>query len=275
MGANMAKLAGILSAAIGGYLLVCLLTFLLQRQFIYFPVVWSEAEAHRWNPGYEEVRIPAGDGTALHGWLHRNWEAPWTVVIFHGNAGNLSFHEATLPPFRDLGLQVLLFDYRGFGLSTGSPTEAGLVRDGEAVADYLEKGLGVLAERWVYFGQSLGAGVAVGVAARRPPARLVLYSAFDSLAAVARHHYFFLPVDLLLRDRFDAAAAIGKVRCPVLFLHPAEDEIVPLERGRALFRRANPPKRFVEIPEGRHNDPPGLPPSPFEAALREFLDLPR
>jgi fermentation-respiration switch protein FrsA (DUF1100 family) len=268
------KTAGFFLAVLAAYLLVCLMAFLFQRRLIYFPVRWSEAEARRWNPGCEEIRIPVSDGVLLHGWLLRKEEAPWTVIIFHGNAGNLSFHGATLEPFRALGLQAVLFDYRGYGLSTGSPTEEGLLRDGEAALNYVEGTLGAPRERIVFFGQSLGAGVATLLAARRPPGRLILESAWNSLAAVARHHYFFLPAGLLLRDRYDSAAVIDQVACPILFLHPGEDEIVPVRLGRALYEKARGPKRFVLLPGAHHNDSFELRMREHLEAIRDFLDLP-
>jgi fermentation-respiration switch protein FrsA (DUF1100 family) len=268
---HFAKLTGVLLAAAAAYLLVCAAAFILQRRLIYFPTPWSEDEARRWNLGHEEVWIRTSDGERLHGWLHREGTAPWTVVIFHGNAGNLSHHQVAMIPFQRLGLQVLLFDYRGFGRSSGRPDERGLLLDGDAAVDFVENQLGVAPARIVYYGQSLGSGVAVLLSAGRPPARLILESAFDSLAAVARHHYFFLPAGALIRDRFDAGAAVGRVSCPVLFLHPGEDEIVPLSRGRALFEKANPPKRFVVIPGGRHNDLPVDAPSIRQECLRAFL----
>ena len=271
---NDMKIVGFLSAILAAYLLVCLAAFLFQRHLIYFPVRWSEAEARRWNPGCEEVRIPVSDGVLLHGWLLRREEAPWTVIIFHGNAGNLSFHEATLAPFRALGLQAILFDYRGYGLSTGNPTEEGLLKDGEAAVTYAEKTLGVSRERIVFFGQSLGAAVATILAARRPPGRLILESAWDSLAAVARNHYSFLPAGLLLRDRYHSAGVIGRVACPILFLHPGEDEIVPVRLGRALYEKAREPKRFVVLPGAHHNDSFELRMREHLEAIREFLDLP-
>jgi len=268
------RLIAYLSIVPLGYAFLCLLAFLLQRHLIYFPWRWDEGAARRANPGYEDVRIPTADGETLHGWLRRRDSAPWTVIIFHGNAGNLSVQEGTMAPFLALDLQVLLFDYRGYGLSTGEPSQEGLLLDGEAVVDYTEGALKVPRDRRVYFGQSLGTGVATLLAARRPPARLILESSFDSLTSVARAHYFYLPVGLLLRDRYDCAAAIGNIRCPVLFLHPAEDEIIPCKLGCALFGKALEPKRFVTIPGARHNDPLDSSASLYPAAIREFLDLP-
>ena len=273
MTAAASRVGALVLVPAAAYVLVCLLAFLFQRSLIYFPSRWDDAAARRANPGYEEVRFKTSDGETLHGWLRRCDGAPWTVLVFHGNGGNMSVQDKQMEPFIELDLQVLLFDYRGYGLSTGAPTEAGLVLDGEAAASYLERQVRVPAERMVYYGKSLGSGVAVLTAARRPPARLILESSFDSMAAVGRHHYPYLPVGLFLRDRFDAAAAIGAIRCPVLVLHGAEDEIIPIARGQALFASAREPKRFVAIPGARHNDPPASLPPLYLAALREFLGL--
>jgi uncharacterized protein len=271
MNLSMGRLAWPIGAALAIYLLLCLLAFLLQRNLLYFPIRWTQEEAQRANPGFEEVWITTSDGERLHAWLQRATGSPWTVVIFHGNAGNLYCHQATMLPFRQLGLQAILFDYRGFGLSSGHPTERGLLRDGEAVADYVEKTLGVPRQEIVYFGQSLGSGVAAVLAGNRPPARLILESGFPSLASVASYHYPFLPVGLLLRDRFESAKAVRGISCPILFLHPALDEIIPISLGRALFNVAHEPKRFVELPGAHHNDSFDVAMSEQLQALEEFL----
>ncbi|MCI0411152.1 MAG: alpha/beta hydrolase [Acidobacteria bacterium] len=265
MSLSMGRLGWLLGVSLAAYVGVCLLAFLFQRNLLYFPIRWNEQEADRANPGFEEVRIATSDGERLHAWLQRLDNSPWTVVIFHGNAGNLYYHQATMYPFRKLGLQAILFDYRSYGLSSGHPTQKGLLLDGEAVVNYVEKTLGVPGEQIVYFGQSLGSGVAVLLAEKRPPARLILESGFTSLARVASTHYPFLPAGLLLRDRFEAARAIRSISCPVLFLHPSLDEIIPMPLGRALFKAANEPKRFVELPGAHHNDS-------FEVALAEQVE---
>jgi uncharacterized protein len=274
MNFSIGRLAWPLGAGLAVYLLICLIAFLLQRNLLYFPVRWSEEEARRANPGFEEAWIATSDGERVHAWLQRTETSPWTVVIFHGNAGNLSTHQATLVPFRKLGLQAILFDYRGYGLSSGHPTQQGLLRDGEAVADYVESKLGVPQDRIIYFGQSLGCGVAVLLAAKRPPARLILESGYRSLAEVAAAHYPFLPVKLLMRDRFEAGEAIRKITCPLLLLHPAEDEVIPIRFGRTLFDQAHEPKRFVPLPGAHHNDSFDVALEEQVQAIAEFLDLP-
>lgn len=265
MSLSMGRVGWLLGVSVAAYLGICLLAYLFQRNLLYFPIRWSEAEARRANPGFEEVRIVTSDGEKLHAWIQFVESSPWTVVIFHGNAGNLSYHQATLLPFRKLGLQAILFDYRGYGLSSGHPTEKGLMLDGEAVTDYVGKTLGVSRERIVYFGQSLGSGVAALLAAKRPPARLILESAYPSLSQVASLHYPFLPSGLLLRDRFESTAAVRGLSCPILFLHPALDEIIPVSLGRALFETAHEPKKFVELPGAHHNDV-------FDVAMAEQVE---
>jgi len=146
--------------------------------------------------------------------------------------------------------------------------------DGEAAAGFVESTLAVRRERIVFFGQSLGTGVAVELAARRAPGRLILESAFDSLASVAGHHYFYLPVRLLLADRFDSAAVVERISCPVLFLHPGEDEIIPVSFGRALFAQVRAPKRFVVLPRAHHNDSLAIALPERRAALSQFLAAP-
>ena len=257
--------------AAGCYLALCLLVFFVQRRLIYFPVRWTASEAGRANPGYEEARVRTADGEEIHAWVNRAPDSPWTVIIFHGNAGNLMYHEAPLALFKALGLQAILFDYRGYGLSSGSPTEAGLLRDGEAVRQYAVTALGVPQERLVYFGQSLGSGVAVLLAAEKSPGGLILESAYPTLAAVARVHYPFLPAGLLMRDRFAAAERMASVKCPVLFLHPDQDEIIPIDLGRALYTRAAEPKRFVPLPGAHHNDAFHVALDAHVAAIKDFL----
>ena len=261
----------LLVSMLGAYCLVCLLAFVFQRSLLYLPVHWSRGEAEHAGEGFEQAWIDTSDGERLHAWVQPVQSSPWTVVIFHGNAGNLSYHQATLLPFRRLGIQAVLFDYRGYGLSSGRPSQQGLLKDGEAVAEYVETRLGVPRSRIVYFGQSLGSGVAALLAAQRPPARLILESAYPSMAQVAAYHYRFLPVGWLMLDRFDVTAAFRNISCPVLFLHPELDEIIPIAFGRALFAAAREPKRFVVLPRAHHNDAYELALDEHVQAVREFL----
>ncbi len=225
------------------------------------------------------MTFTAQDGVQLHGWFVPATQSPAraTMLVFNGNAGNRAYRAEFAHAFRPHGLAVLLFDYRGFGGSAGSPDEPGLALDARAARRYLLSRPDVDASRVVYFGESLGAAVAVELAAEHPPAALVLRSPFTSMADVGRHHYPFLPVRLLLRDRFATIDRIAQVRAPLLVIAGDADSIVPLAQSRRLYEAANPPKDFVVIEGADHNDA-ALTAGPLVVAatmrLLERLDTP-
>jgi fermentation-respiration switch protein FrsA (DUF1100 family) len=223
----------------------------------------------------ERVEIPTGDGVTLVAWVIR---APATdtvgrwLLICHGNAGNLSDsgrpeHYAGL---RALGLNLLAFDYRGYGESGGSPSEAGLYRDAEAAYGYLRDTLGVPPERIVLFGHSLGSAVAVELATRVPAAGLVLDGALVSVIARAQEVYPYVPVRWIARSRYASIDRIGRLRLPKLFLHARADEVIPLAHGRRLFDAASPPKTFVTL-AGGHGDAFEVDSAVYFGAIDRFL----
>jgi uncharacterized protein len=177
-----------------------------------------------------------------------------TVVVFNGNAGERSLRAPLAAALNRTGFSVLLFDYRGYGRNPGSPSERGLLNDAGAARAYVIARDDVNAGRLVYFGESLGAAVAVGLAAEYPPAALVLRSPFTSLADMGRLYYPLLPTNLLLRDRFDLLGRIGRLSCPVLIVVGYHDRIVPPDQSRRLYDAAPEPKRFVVIQGADHND---------------------
>jgi fermentation-respiration switch protein FrsA (DUF1100 family) len=206
----------------------------------------------------ERVEIPSTDGVTLVAWIIRapspDTAGRW-LLICHGNAGNLSDlgrpeHYAGL---RALGLNLLAFDYRGYGESGGQPTERGLYEDAEAAYRHLRDTLGVPPERIVIFGHSLGSAVAVELATRVPAAGLVLDGALASVVERAQEVYPYVPVRWIARSRFASIEKIGRVRIPKLFLHARADEVVPLAHGRRLYDSAPPPKMFVAL-AGGHGD---------------------
>jgi fermentation-respiration switch protein FrsA (DUF1100 family) len=247
----------LLIAAFALFLLVTLWS--CQGRLIYFPDRGSEDLRALGLPDAESVRFRADDGTGLHGWFHPA-TAPargLAALVCHGNAGNASMRAQRLGDLSRLGLATLVFDYRGYGLSDdASPTEAGLQRDGRAALDWLLQRTGLPLERVVLVGESLGCAVAIELAARGPgaPAALVLEAPFTSLVDAGAAHYPFLPVSLILRDRYDNLARIGEVRAPVLVIHGAEDHIVPVALGREVFAHAPEPKRLLVIDGVGHND---------------------
>ncbi len=204
------------------------------------------------------VETVTADGVRLVGWVmaddHPDASSVW-MLILHGNGENISNTGRTehYAGLRALGLNLVAFDYRGYGESEGRPGEAGLYRDADAIWAYLTDSLGVAPRQILIFGHSLGSAVAVDLASRVAPRALVLEGAFTSLADVGRRHYPFIPVTLLARNRFASAEKIGRVAAPKLLLHARRDEVIPFDLGQRLFSLAPEPKAFVEL-RGYHND---------------------
>lgn len=228
--------------------------WMLQRRLIYFPSGRVPDPLEVGMPPAAEVTFPAADGVILHGWLTGRPEtARFTVIVFNGNAGNRAYRAPLARALASRGMAVLLFDYRGFGGSSGAPTEGGLRADARAARDVILK-TGVDPRRLVYFGESLGSAIATELAAAHPPAALILRSPFTSLAEVGKVHYRFLPVSWLLRDRFDTLQRIPQVRAPLLVIAGDRDTIVPLTQSRSVFERANEPKSLLIVAGADHND---------------------
>ena len=232
------------------------LLWVMQRRLIYFPLVQDLPPVRTSLPDAEEVTFQTADGVRLGGWFLATAGAPGpAVLIFNGNAGDRSYRAPLAAALAQQGWSVLLFDYRGYAGNPGSPSETGLVADARAARAYLAGRAEVDAARITYFGESLGAAVAVALAVETPPTALVLRSPFTSLADMGRLHYPGLPfVDVLLRDRFASIDRIAQVRCPVLVIAGGRDTTVPAEQSRRLYAAAPEPKRFVLIPGADHND---------------------
>jgi fermentation-respiration switch protein FrsA (DUF1100 family) len=245
--------AAILILAVAG---VLALIWIGQRRLIYFPDRSLPTAAAAGLSGIEPVEMPVEDGSTLHGWFLPGppQRTPFTVIVFNGNAGNRAYRVPLAAALRRHGLAVLLFDYRGYGDNAGTPTEQGLEADARAARAYVAGRPDVRPERVVYLGESLGTAVATSLAARHPPAALILRSPFTSLADVGKIHYPILPVGWLLTDRFAAVDAIAGVRSPVLVIAGDRDSIVPAELSRRLFDRITAPKELVIVPWADHND---------------------
>jgi uncharacterized protein len=227
-----------------------------QRRLIYLPFGEVPPPAAVGLPRAEPVSFAAEDGVTLRGWfVPGSGPAPKaTVIVFNGNAGNRAFRAPLAARLAERGVQSLLFDYRGYGDSPGSPSEEGLARDARAARRYLAERGDVDQNRVVYFGESLGTGVAVRLATEEPPSALVLRSAYTSLVDVGRHHYPFLPVRWLLRDRFPSLERVAGLRMPVLVIAADHDTIVPTAQSERLYAAITGPKRLVIIDNADHND---------------------
>lgn len=244
-----------------------------EEKLIYFPLSGMDVTPGRLGMRFEELTLAAEDGVRIHGWFFPLDPSPYTVLICHGNAGNISHRlDRVLLMQAKLQTSVLLFDYRGYGRSEGSPNERGTYRDGRAAYRYLVETRRIPASNIVVFGESLGGAVAVQLAVELPARALVLESAFTSIADVARAHFPFLPVGRLLRTRYDNLTKMASVTVPVLVLHGRRDETVPFDQGRRLFEAAPGPKAFFEIEGAGHNDTYVTGGEAYWEAWEQFLD---
>jgi fermentation-respiration switch protein FrsA (DUF1100 family) len=235
----------ILAAAFSGALAGC--GGMLIDSLVFIPYRGSEAPP----PGVEERSIDAADGTRIHAWYAGGPKDAAVLLWSHGNAGNVSTRRETFLELTARGVGVLAYDYRGYGKSSGRPSESGVALDAEAAYDHL-RASGVAPQRIVGFGESLGGAVTVHLASRRPLAALVLISTFPTLREVARYHYG--PLGAVVGARFDSASLMPELDLPLLFVHGDRDEVVPYELGQRLYAVAGEPKRFLRIPGAYHND---------------------
>lgn len=265
---SLGKIA--LAVAIG----LPLVVYFAQESLIFYRQPLPEArrtEIARRYPQVEEIFIDAADGTKLHAWHLKSTEpsaeAAPLVFYFGGNAEEASWmlEEAGSTP----GVSWLIVNYRGYGLSGGAPGEAALVADAVQWFDRAMQFPGVDAKRSVAFGRSLGSGVAVALAAQRPVGRLILAAPFDSLAAVAKRYYPYLPVDLLLKHRFDSISLAPTLKQPLLCLIAEHDEVIPPVHGERLYAVWGGPKKKVVLQAAGHNTSDAHP--LFWPSIREFL----
>lgn len=259
-----------LALAYGG---LAALLFFSQDKLAYYPQIGREMlttpRAHGLD--YEQLTLTTPDSEKLDTWFVSAPQSRGVVLFLHGNAGNLSHRIDSIAMFHRLGYSVLIFDYRGYGRSTGKPSEAGLHQDAQTAWDYLTKTRGIAPGRIVLFGESLGGALAAELAAREKPGALVLASVLISAPELAADLYPWLPTRWLVRLRYDTRAALAKVQSPVLIAHSPDDEIVPFRHGQTLFDTATEPKVLLHL-AGGHNDGFIFMREEWVAVLADFLE---
>ena len=255
-------------------LVLSALMLVFERKLIYFPQRAHDVTPRQLGLAFEDLTLTAEDGVRIHAfYLPAPAEPRWTVLFAHGNAGNVS-HRLDRAVFLQSKLRaaVLLFDYRGYGRSEGSPDEEGTYRDARAAHRWLVEEKRVPPDRLVVFGESLGSAVALDLALSRPCRALVLESPFASVPAMARAVYPILPLWPFVRTRYDNEAKAPRISVPLLVLHGDRDEVVPYAQGRRVFEAAPEPKRFFAIPGASHNDTYVVGGEAYWSAVAGFLE---
>ena len=266
----------IVRIVVGVYVGLCLCVFLWQSRYVYYPGKTIDDTPDSVGLGFEHMRVKTRDGETITGWFVPagkggvDFEKALSVVVCHGNGGDVGDRVDQVKRFHEMGFNVLIFDYRGYGTSTGKPSEQGTYSDALAAWNYLNTERKIEPKRIVVFGQSLGGAVGSWLAEQVEPGALILESTLTSAVDMAAKMFPYLPVRLFCAFKYDSLSRIGKIQCPVIVAHSRVDETIPFEHGQRLFKAANEPKLFVEL-GGEHNSS-GIEFDPlYRGAIMEFL----
>lgn len=261
----MATLKMTLMIAVTGYVGLVALMYAAQRSLMYFPDTQRMPPEQAGLPQASEVSLASEDGERLIAWYVPPRDGKPVIVYLHGNGGALRHRVVRFAALTEGGYGLLALSYRGYGGSSGSPSEQGLIADARAAWAFVaERHAGTPPVLW---GESLGSGVAVALAAERAVSALVLEAPFTSTADLAFASYPFIPVRLLMKDQFRSDERIGRVKAPLLIVHGARDRVVPISYGERLFALAPEPKKFIRFPAGEHED------LGYHGAVRAALDF--
>jgi hypothetical protein len=234
------------------YLGIAAILYVAQRSMMYFPETVHTTPAQAGLPEAQEVSLTAADGVRIIAWYAAPRDDKPVILYFHGNGGALRYRVDRFRKIIGDGIGLVAIEYRGYGGSNESPSETGLIADGEAA--YAFAAARYQAQQLVLWGESLGSGVAVALAAEKPVGRVILEAPFTSAAAVAATRYWYLPVRLLMKDQYRSDERIGKVTASVLILHGMHDHVVPFAMGERMFELTKAPKHIVRFIDGDHED---------------------
>jgi fermentation-respiration switch protein FrsA (DUF1100 family) len=272
----MSILKALLVVLVLAYCAFAALLYVVQRSMMYFPHAERVSPQAAGLPAAEEIMLSSADGERVIAWHVPPREGRLVIVYFHGNGGNLGHRVTRFRALVEAGYGIVALSYRGFGGSSGSPTETGILLDAAAAFDEATRRY---PGRLVLWGESLGTAVAVAVAAAHGAEAVdvkaadvkavILEAPFTSTLALAQSRYPFLPVAWMMKDQYRSDLAVGRIRSPVLVMHGEKDDIVPIRYGEALYAAITAPKRFVRFPVGGHVD---LGEHGAVAAAREFID---
>jgi len=239
------------------YIAAMIAIYFAQALFIYAPQIPTrELVATPTDIGleYENLTLKTVDNERINAWYipanKSNTESIKTMLFFHGNAGNISHRLETIKIYNKLGLNFLIFDYRGYGISTGKPTEKGTYLDADSVWQYLIEERKLEPQEIIISGRSLGGGIAAELAKKVRPAMLVMESTFTSMTEVSAKHYPFMPTGLIVKHEYETILKLKDIHCPIVFAHSKNDEVIPYEHSQRNYAAANEPKQFIELRGG-------------------------
>lgn len=236
------------------YVLIMIGMYTLQRQLLYLPDRNIEAPDAYGLSGFRDLMITSTDGMPIQLWHRQATDGFPTIVYYHGNASHLGNRAGILGALANKGFGVLALSYRGYGKSQGKPSETGLYNDARAAVKFLTDKERLPLSRIMLYGESLGSGVAVHIATEFHVGGLMLQAPYKSVAGRAAEIYFFIPVNLLIKDRFDSIHKIARVKAPLLIFHGDLDDTIPVTHGKAILAAATAPKQAFFFPHISHND---------------------
>ncbi len=248
-----------------------LLFYLLQASYIYYPAKELIASPIDINLEYEEVRLTPNGSDVLFGWYIPHSSPRATMIFFHGNGGNISHRLEKIRIFNDLGLNIFIFDYRGYGISSGTLGELSSYEDARAAYQFVTEEKAIPANEIIFYGESLGAAIGSWTAKEFSHGALIIDSGFTSIAEMGQHYYPFLPVNIISRIRYPTLQYLKEINSPLLVIHSIEDEIIPFEFGQKLYDSANSPKTLLQI-NGDHNAGFYLSENQYKDGIKTFIN---